>query len=149
MKTDNSNSWEDQSARKLIGILLILVALSISLIYAGVAVYGYFFGSIGDAKIDRVRGDISTLTSALRIYGMLNRNLLPSNEQGLNALVSKPPGEPLPPNWKQLMKKLPLDPWGKNYHYRNPGEHNPHWVDLFSLGKDGIESDDDVGNWED
>jgi general secretion pathway protein G len=32
--------------------------------------------------------------------------------------------------------------------YLYPGKHNPDAYDLWSLGPDGVESDDDIGNWE-
>lgn len=34
-----------------------------------------------------------------------------------------------------LQKKLPQDPWGRNYTYRYPGENGEY--DLLSMGKDG------------
>jgi general secretion pathway protein G len=40
-----------------------------------------------------------------------------------------------------------LDPWNREYRYRMPGTHNPNSYDLWSLGADGIESSDDIGNW--
>ena len=53
-------------------------------------------------------------------------------------------------NWKgPYLKKKPLDPWGKPYIYRFPGEHNEDAYDLSSSGKDGAEGGtDDVANWE-
>jgi len=93
------------------------------------------------------RGDISTLVSALKTYEMGNLEM-PTTEQGLEALVERPTREPLPDQWRQLMKKLPIDRWDRLYQYRNPGTRNPDGFDLFSLGEDGIESDDDIGNWE-
>jgi general secretion pathway protein G len=34
-----------------------------------------------------------------------------------------------------LQKKVPLDPWGKPYLYKQPGEHGEY--DLLTYGKDG------------
>jgi general secretion pathway protein G len=36
-----------------------------------------------------------------------------------------------------LRKDVPLDPWGKPYIYRSPGERNASGYDLMSLGRDG------------
>jgi len=69
---------------------------------------------------------------------------MPTTEQGIQALVTKPSGEGLG-NWKPLFEELPLDPWGRPYIYRNPGRNNLQGFDLFSLGPDGVESDDDIG----
>ena len=44
--------------------------------------------------------------------------------------------------------KIPLDPWGNPFQYRFPGTHNIDSFDMFSYGPDGIESEDDLGNWD-
>jgi general secretion pathway protein G len=47
------------------------------------------------------------------------------------------------------MDQIPLDPYGKDYQYVQPGIHNPDSYDLFSAGKDHIPGTvDDTGNWE-
>jgi general secretion pathway protein G len=46
------------------------------------------------------------------------------------------------------MERKPLDPWTREYKYKCPGDHRTADYDLWSLGKDGIESADDVKNWE-
>ena len=51
-------------------------------------------------------------------------------------------------NWKgPYLEKKPVDPWKNLYQYRSPGDYRDDY-DLFSLGRDGIESGDDVVNWE-
>ena len=51
------------------------------------------------------------------------------------------------------MKKIPLDPWGNEYVYVVPGEHNTDTYDLSSLGADGQTDGDgenaDINNWDD
>lgn len=46
---------------------------------------------------------------------------------------------------------LPKDPWGRDYIYFYPGEHNPESYDLYSLGKDNLEGgkgeNADFVNW--
>jgi type II secretion system protein G len=43
---------------------------------------------------------------------------------------------------------VPLDPWGHRYLYRFPAmKEGPDEYDVWSLGPDGIPSDDDIGNW--
>jgi general secretion pathway protein G len=61
--------------------------------------------------------------------------------------LRKDPGDVT--NWKgPYLKKEPLDPWGRAYVYRVPGDHNADGYDLFSMGKDGTEGNaDDVVNW--
>ena len=61
----------------------------------------------------------------------------------------QPTSAPTPKNWKgPYIEQAPLDPWKQSYHYRHPGSHAPLDYDLYSLGPDGVESEDDVRNWE-
>ena len=50
------------------------------------------------------------------------------------------------------MKKIPLDPWGNEYVYVTPGEHNTDTYDLSSLGADGQTDGEgenaDINNWD-
>jgi type II secretion system protein G len=40
----------------------------------------------------------------------------------IEALVTKPTGDPEPRNWRQLLQRVPLDPWGELYIYRPQGD---------------------------
>jgi len=52
------------------------------------------------------------------------------------------------PAWQgPYLRASPIDPWGNRYRYRFPGERNPETYDVWSLGPDGKESADDIGNW--
>ena len=68
----------------------------------------------------------------------------------LSALVTQPtsPPEPRAYNPAGYIKAEALkDPWGQDFQYRVPGDHNPYGVDIWSLGPDGVESEDDIANW--
>lgn len=121
----------------------IMLVLGIIAVLVGSAIY-MLVGNVDVAKEQRVESDIQAISMQLRTYEMLNYRR-PSTEQGLQALVSQPTSDPKPRKWKQLMKSVPVDPWGNPYVYRNPGKLNPGAYDLYSLGPDGKESDDDVG----
>jgi len=43
--------------------------------------------------------------------------------------------------------RMPEDPWKRPYQYRYPGVRNKTGYDVFSFGPDGVESEDDIGNW--
>ena len=45
------------------------------------------------------------------------------------------------------MEEVPKDSWGRPYQYKYPAERSSREYDVYSFGKDGIESDDDIGNW--
>lgn len=51
--------------------------------------------------------------------------------------------------WKgPYLKKVPKDPWGKEYIYSQPGQHNKYSYDLYSAGADGQPgTNDDINNW--
>ena len=121
----------------------IMLVLGIIAVLSGSAIF-MLVGNLDIAKENRAEADIKTLTMQLRTYEMRNYRM-PSTAQGLQALVTKPSGDPKPTNWHQLLESLPLDPWGNPYVYRNPGKTSPKGFDLFSVGADGIESEDDIG----
>ena len=120
----------------------IMLVLGIISVLVGSAIF-MLAGNIDVAKEQRVDSDIEAISMQLRTYEMLNYRM-PTTEQGLEALVTQPTTEPRPRRWKQLMKEVPLDPWGNEYVYRNPGKGGSGF-DLYSLGPDGKESDDDSG----
>jgi general secretion pathway protein G len=50
--------------------------------------------------------------------------------------------------WKgPYVKQVPKDPWGNEYIYRYPGTNNANSYDIYSLGPDGREGNDDITNW--
>lgn len=120
----------------------IMLVLGIIAVLVGSAIY-MLVGNIDVAKEQRVDSDVEAISMQLRTYEMLNYRM-PSTEQGLKALVNQPTTEPRPRRWKQLMKTVPIDPWGNEYVYRNPGKGGAAF-EIYSLGPDGKESDDDAG----
>ncbi len=103
-----------------------------------------------EARIAKAKQDIRALETALDLYKLDNFNY-PSTQQGLEALVSKPSGDPPANNWRPggYLRKLPKDPWGNPYQYLSPGVHGEY--DVFSLGADGKPGGEgpaaDIGNW--
>ena len=126
-------------------LIEMIIVLGIIAVLLGSAIY-WMVGTVGGAKIQRVEGDITSITAALRMYEINNR-FLPTTEQGLQALVTKPTTEPIPRRWTQQFKELPLDPWNRPYVYVYPGKRNPNGFDLYSLGEDGVEGGNIIGNW--
>jgi general secretion pathway protein G len=69
----------------------------------------------------------------------------PSTEQGLEALVTRPTSSPIPQHWTQLVFHNSLiDVWGRPVVYRSPAANGVGPYELFSLGPDGVQSDDDI-----
>jgi general secretion pathway protein G len=112
------------------------------------------FGQVDKARVATTKSQIKQLESALEFYRLDNARY-PSSEQGLRALVQKPSGDPQPKNYRPegylQGGVVPKDPWGEDYQYRSPGEHNSYSFDLWSFGADakpGGDADDaDLGNW--
>ena len=106
-------------------------------------------GRADDARVTAARTDVGNLVQALKLYKLDNQRY-PTAEQGLQALVARPGTEPVPPNWKPYLDKLPKDPWGHAYQYLNPGLKGE--VDVLSFGADGKSGgqgyDADIGSWQ-
>ncbi len=104
-------------------------------------------GRSEQAKVSAAKADVSAnIATALKLYELDNGNFPSSADGGLTALFTKPASAT---NWNgPYLEKKPLDPWGREYQYRNPGTHRTFDYDLYSLGPDGQESEDDVKNWE-
>lgn len=103
------------------------------------------------AKVTVAKGDIKAISAALDMYKLDNYSY-PSTQQGLDALVEKPGGNPQPKNWNRdgYLKRVPKDPWGNEYQYLSPGTHGQ--FDLYSYGADGkqggSELNADIGSWD-
>jgi general secretion pathway protein G len=103
------------------------------------------------ARATAARADIAAIIGALKLY-KLDNGTYPTTDQGLAALVKKPERGDIPRNWKAggYLDKLPVDPWGTDYQYLNPGIRGE--IDVYSLGADrkpgGEGFDADIGSWQ-
>jgi general secretion pathway protein G len=113
-------------------LLELLVVVAIIGLLAGFVAPRYF-GQVSKSETATAKAQIDALEKALDQY-RLDTGRYPSNELGLNALLDRPASEP---RWNgpYLRKTVPLDPWGKPYQYKSPGERGD--FELVSLGKDG------------
>ncbi len=140
--------------RSHLGFTLIelLVVITVIAILAGL-VGPMVFRNVGDAKVSAARAQIELFALALDQY-RLDNDFYPATTQGLTALRERPNGEPQARNWRgpYLRKAIPLDPWGRPFTYKSPGDVNAESYDLVSLGRDGQPGgsgeDADVTSWE-
>jgi general secretion pathway protein G len=103
-------------------------------------------GRTEQAKIARAKSDIAAVGLALDLFELD----VGSYPESLEALVAKePPSGMESSKWNgpYLKKGLPKDPWGHEYQYQQPSQHNQDY-DLSSVGPDGKPGNDDVTNWE-
>jgi general secretion pathway protein G len=124
--------------RRAFTLVEILVVLAIISLLAGVVLVNVapnlMMGQQATAK-----AQIKEFTSALATY-QLAHGTYPTQQQGLDALVSKPTREPVPANYPAggylASRTLPLDPWKRPYLYLVPGRQNEPF-EIFTYGADG------------
>ncbi|MEE4297751.1 MAG: type II secretion system major pseudopilin GspG [Wenzhouxiangella sp.] len=104
------------------------------------------------ARVTKAKQDIQALATALNMY-RLDNFVYPSTEQGLEALVRQPAGQPEAPNWRAggYLDRVPKDPWGRDYQYLYPGIHGE--FDIWTFGANGMSGGEginaEIGNWGD
>lgn len=136
-----------QGGFTLIEIMVVVVILGI----LAALVVPQVMSRPDQAKVTVAKGDIKAIAAALDMY-KLDNFAYPSTQQGLDALVKKPSGNPQPKNWNRdgYLKRLPKDPWGNDYQYLSPGTQGQ--FDLYSFGADGkpggSDLNADIGNWD-
>jgi general secretion pathway protein G len=125
----------------LIELLVVLVILGLLAAFVAPQVLNY----LGRAKTDAASVQIQNISSILDLY-RLDTGRYPER---LEDLVEQPADAP---NWNgpyiQRRDGL-IDPWGRPYEYRFPGQHGAY--DLFTLGADGTPGGEgenrDVTSW--
>lgn len=125
----------------LIELLLVLVILGV----LAAVVVPKFTNRSEQARITAARTDLSNLEVAFDAFEV-DVGRFPTSEEGLGALVGAPANAV---SWRgpYIKRAIPVDPWGRPYVYRFPGQHNLNGFDLYSFGPDGREGGDDIDNW--
>jgi general secretion pathway protein G len=132
----------------LIELLVVIIVLGMLAALVGPRI----LGRVSEAKSATAKTQIELLGSALDNY-RLDNGSYPTTDQGLQALQTKPTRDPVPLDWRgpYLKRDVPVDPWGRPYLYKSPGDHNPTSFDLSTLGRDGqpggADEDADITNW--
>jgi general secretion pathway protein G len=141
--TRRTSQYKSQSGITLIELLVVMVIIALFATIVGTRVGR----NVDKARHVAAKSQISEYESALDQF-KLDVGRYPSNEEGLQALRTRP-GEA--PNWDgpYLKKDLQADPWGRAYVYRFPGTHGE--FDLLSFGGDGQEGGEgdnaDIVSW--
>jgi general secretion pathway protein G len=123
-------------------VVLGIIALLMTLVAPQVISY------LSDARSETASIQLRNIESAMELY-YLDVGKYPSSEAGPRSLVEQPADTA---GWRgpYLKKDAGLvDPWGKEFIYRLPGEHGNY--DLYSLGRDGVLGGEgenkDIMNW--
>ncbi len=116
----------------------ILVVMAIISLLAGVVLLN-LGPQIGMGSQAAAKAQIQVLSSAVNTYRMAHGRF-PTQQQGLEALVTKPTREPIPQNYPEggylSSRSVPLDPWKRPYIYVIPGRQNEPF-EIISYGADG------------
>ena len=142
MKRENRKS---EQGFTLIEILVVIIIIGLLAALVGPRL----FGKVGMAKLKAAKAQIELFGTAFDAF-RLDTGRYPTSEEGLKSLREKPSGIE---NWEgpYLPKEIPVDPWGKPYVYKAPGEHGDY--DLISYGLDGAEGGEgenqDIVSWKD
>ena len=96
---------------------------------------------VAEAQRTTAQTQIRSLEDALEMY-RLHNGVYPSTQQGLDALVKAPTTSPVPKRYAEggYIKKVPDDPWGNPYIYRNDNGR----IRIISTGPDGEEGGEGV-----
>jgi general secretion pathway protein G len=133
MKNNEAKQRNRRSRRAGITLIEMLVVMTIIALFA--ALVGPNLWKKGDAaRVTAARAQIHNFMTALGTY-KLDTGVFPTTEQGLQALRIKPQDAN---QWAgpYLPQEIPVDPWGRPYAYKYPGEHGDE-PDLISYGADG------------
>lgn len=116
----------------LIEILLVVVIIGMLAGIAAVSVPKH----MRKAREAKAAADISAMGMAIQSYYM-EKGKYPSS---LDLLTQG--DDPF------MEKGIPDDPWHNKYQYAFPGSHKPLKFDLYCYGEDGVQSGDDIANWQ-
>jgi general secretion pathway protein G len=128
----------------LLELLVVLAILGLLAAVAAPRVLTY----LGSARADTARLQLNNIATALDLY-RLEVGRYPPQGEGLRALVENTAGKGAWNGPYLKKKEAVLDPWGRPYQYRSPGEHGEY--DLYTLGADNAPGGDgenrDITNW--
>jgi general secretion pathway protein G len=121
-----------RAAQKGMTLIEILVVVAIiGLIVGGVSVMA--FGQFRSAQSDTAQNQVSEVARLVEMYRVQKKGKCPKTLSDLKAAG--------------IANKVAKDPWGNEYTFKCPGEHDD--VDVSSPGPDGeVGTADDINSWD-
>lgn len=124
-RTDNADA-----GFTLLELLIVIAILGLLGVLGTLQMISY----LGRAKADTAKLQLAQIETALKMF-RIDVGRWPTNDEGVKALFSIPAGLS---NWRGpyvTKQESLMDPWGRPFVYRFPGQHNEY--DLSSYGADG------------
>jgi len=116
-------------------VLVVVLIITILATLVGVRVAG----EPGKARTAAAIAQIRSFSTALSLYRMQNGHI-PTESQGLQALVARPTTPPVPQSYPEggylESLRVPQDPWQRDYVYLVPGPGGAPY-EIVSYGADG------------
>ena len=134
-----------QAGFSLVEMLVVLVIIGLIMGLVGPRVLSYLV----ESRVKATRLQIESFSNSLDLF-YVDNGRYPTTQEGLAALMDRPPDAA---RWSGPYLKgnsVPNDPWGNQYVYRSPGNHGAY--DLMSYGANGQQagenSDTEIANWQ-
>jgi general secretion pathway protein G len=128
-------------------LLELMVVLLILALLASIAA-PQVMKHLSKAKSETAKIQVDALTASVN-YFQLDIGRYPTTQEGLKVLVERPNNEAKWDGPYVQKKDSLIDPWGRPYLYKQPGQHRD--IDIYTLGSDGKEGGEgdarDIGNW--
>ena len=113
----------------LVEMLVVIAIIGLVVGLVGPRVLNY----LSESKVKAAKIQIESFSAALDLY-YLDNGAYPASNDGLAALVERPPSAVA---WNGPYLKtgsVPVDPWGHPYLYKVPGDHAPYEIDSYGSG---------------
>ncbi len=137
----------DRAGFTLTEVMIVLVIL-MTIAGVGILAIGRSMESARKREAAIKIGEFKTPIEMFRLH--VGR--LPLVDEGLEALLVCPGTLPIPEKWEGpylSISAIPPDPWGNPYQYVAPGTHSNSEWEVWSLGPNGVDGDeDDIGSWQ-
>lgn len=124
-----------RSGFTLLEILVVVMIITILASIVGVNV----LRKPGEARVSAAKAQVKVLQTAVQVY-RTEQGRLPTQEQGLEALVARPTSGPIPEAYPEdgylESRRLPRDPWKNDFVYLVPGRDGEAF-EIITYGADG------------